>query len=55
MFGPRLLGAQSGSGEWEREAQIFKNLRERGAGAGSADFQKSPGAGAFRERFLYNT
>jgi hypothetical protein len=30
--------------------------RERGAGgAGSANFQKSLGARAFRERFLYNT
>jgi hypothetical protein len=28
---------------------------EWGAGAGSADFQKSPGEGAFREHFLYNT
>jgi hypothetical protein len=28
---------------------------ERGAGAGSAYFQKSPRAGAFRELFLYNT
>jgi hypothetical protein len=37
-----------GSAEREREAGA-------GAGAGSAYFQKSPGAGAFRERFLYNT
>jgi hypothetical protein len=29
MLRPRLLGAQSGSGEREREAHIFKNLRER--------------------------
>jgi len=33
-------------GCWERGA---------GAGAGSAYFQKSLGAGAFREHFLYNT
>jgi hypothetical protein len=44
-----LVGLASkavGSGSTEREA---------GAGAGNTHFQKSPGAGAFRERFLYNT
>jgi hypothetical protein len=39
-------------GCWERGAGARAGAR---AGAGSAYFQKSPGAGAFRERFLYNT
>ena len=37
------------------DVQESQGCWDRGAGAGSAYFQKSPGAGAFRERFLYNT